>query len=148
MDMSYRFPLLPRWLRWLAVLGVAAVIFYLSIVTAPPEQPVVPAPPDLIPLDKWRHFLAYAAFGGSLAYATADWSWRRRTLAAAVIGTAVMYGIGIEFGQSFLPDRYVSLEDAYANALGGMLVLPWYVLRPSLTMTPVSEWVGGLLDAG
>lgn len=145
--MVYRFPLLPRWIRWVAVLAAATLIFSLSILTAPPEQAVVPAPPDLIPLDKWRHFLAYAGFGGSLAYATADWSWRRRTLAAAVIGTAVLYGIGIEIGQSFLPDRYFSLADAYANAVGGLLVLPWYLVRPSLTMTPVREWLAGQRSA-
>jgi VanZ family protein len=123
------------------VLVVAVAIFYLSIITAPPEQAIVPGRPDLVPLDKWRHFLAYAAFGGSLAYATADWAWERWALAAVVIGAAVLYGIGIEFGQSQIPQRYFSLGDAYANALGGLLVLPWFLVRPYLTLTPVRAWL-------
>ena len=141
--MSVRIPLLPRWLRWSAVAAVAALIFYLSILTVPPADPVVPKP-NLLPLDKWRHFLAYAAFGGALAYATADWAWPRRAILAAVVGTTVLYGIGIEAGQAFLPNRYFSIGDAWANAFGGLLVLPWYVLRPHLIMTPVREWLRGL----
>jgi VanZ family protein len=144
--MKVRVPLLPRWVRWSTVLVVAAAIVYLSILTAPPEDPVVPQP-DLIPLDKWRHFLAYAAFGGSLAYATADWQWRRWTLVAVVLGTAVLFGVGIEVWQSFIPQRYFSLGDAYANALGGLLVLPWFLIRPHLTLTPVGSWIRSVVGA-
>lgn len=139
--MAIRVPLLPRWLRWSFVAAVAALIFYLSILTVPPETPVVPGRPAIVPLDKWRHFLAYAAFGGALAYATTEWSWRRRRLAALVVGTTVLYGIGIEAGQAFLPERYFALGDAWANAVGGLLVLPWFLVRPYLTVTPVGEWL-------
>jgi VanZ family protein len=139
--MAVRFPLLPRWFRWTGVLGVAAVIFYLSILTVPPEQAVIPKPVDPLPLDKWRHFLAYAAFGSSLAYATADWDARRWGLALGVVGTTILYGVGIEIGQSFLPKRYFSMGDAYANAVGGLLVVPWYLLRPHLEFRPVWTWL-------
>lgn len=139
--MSIRLPLLPRWLRWFAVVAVAGLIFYLSIVTVPPAEPIVPDPPDLIPLDKWRHFLAYAAFGLSLAYATADWNVDARWLGVAVVGVAVLYGLGIELGQTLRPERYFSVDDAYANAFGGLLVTPWYVLRPYVTFTGVRSWV-------
>jgi len=135
--MGVRVPLVPRWLRWSAVVAVAAVVFYLSVVTAPPEAPVAPAPPDLIPLDKWRHFFAYAALAGSLAYATATREWRARTLAAFVIGLTVAYGVGIEFAQSGIPDRYFSVDDAYANALGALLVAPWFALRHRLSFVRV-----------
>ncbi len=64
-------PLASAWLRWTGVGVVAAVIFYASILIAPPET-VLDARPGLVPLDKWRHFLAYAAFGYALAYATTD----------------------------------------------------------------------------
>jgi len=97
--------------------GVAGFIFYNSILTEPPTY-VDPAKPDLIPLDKWRHFVAYAGFGGTLAYATADWSLERRYAAVLVIGTTIAYGVRVEFGQSFVPERDFSLVDAYANALG------------------------------
>lgn len=138
--MSVRVPLLPWWLRWSAVIVVAGAVFYLSILTAPPEEAVIPQP-DLVPLDKWRHFLAYAAVGGSLAYATADWQWPRWALVVFVVGVAMLYGIGIEFWQSFIPQRYFSVGDAYANALGGLLVLPWFLVRPYVTLTPVGTWI-------
>ena len=142
--MPIRVPLLPRWLRWSAVLFVALAIFYLSIVTVPPPDPVVPkpGPDDLLPLDKWRHFLAYATLAGALAYATADWSWPRWHLVVAVVGATALYGIGIEAGQAFLPDRYFSLGDAWANVFGALLVLPWYAVRPHLAMTPLGDWLG------
>lgn len=127
--MRIRVPLLPWWLRWLAVAGLATFIFYVSIVTVPPET-VIDQRPDLIPLDKWRHFLAYATLGYALAYATTDWTWDPRTLAVSVVAVTILYGIGIEFGQSFMPGRYFSMGDAYANALGGILVVPWYLLAP------------------
>ena len=133
------FPLLPTWLRWAGVAAVAAIIFYTSILTAPPGTPVDTLKPDLLPLDKWRHFLAYAAFGGSLAYATTDWQVDRRALVAGVLGLTIAYGVGLEFWQSALPGRYYSIGDAYANALGAVLVLPWYALRRRLRLIPVRD---------
>lgn len=65
-----RAPLLPRWLRWLAVTGLGGFIFYVSVLTVPLETAVDAAKSDLDPLDRWRHFLVYAAFGGALVYAT------------------------------------------------------------------------------
>lgn len=129
-----RVPLLPDWVRWGAVLAVAGSIFYVSIVTAPPETAVV-VKPDLVPLDKWRHFLAYAALGSALIYATADWEMNSRRVALLVVGTTVLYGIGIEVWQSAIPGRYFSLGDAYANALGGVLALAWYPLGRDVEFT-------------
>jgi VanZ family protein len=141
--MRVRVPLLPRWFRWAAVVGLAAFIFHTSILSTPPEI-VDPVKPDLLPLDKWRHFVAYAAFGGALAYATTDWDVDGRTLAVGVILVTVVYGIGIEFGQSMIPKRYFSLGDAYANALGGVLVVPYYLVRPYLAFAPLQSWVRSL----
>jgi VanZ family protein len=118
------------------VVAVAAFIFYTSILTTPPAEPVIPKF-DPVPLDKWRHFLAYAAFGGSLAYATTDRDREPWQLAAFVLGVTVVYGIGIEYWQSFIPNRYFSVGDAYANALGALLVTPWYFLRSRLTLWPI-----------
>jgi len=137
--MNVRVPLLPAWVRWVAVACVAGFIFYTSILTAPPTY-VDPAKPELVPLDKWRHFLAYAAFGWTLAYATADWGFDRRAGIAFVLGVTIAYGVGIEAGQALVPDRYLSLDDAYANALGAILVAPWYLLRPHVAFEPVREW--------
>ncbi|MFC7132478.1 MULTISPECIES: VanZ family protein [Salinibaculum] len=139
--MKLRVPLLPRSVRWAAVLAVAAFIFYASILGSPPETALDDLTFSLIPLDKWRHFLAYAAFGGALAYATTNWNVERRVLAGGVFATVVLYGIGIEVGQSQIPERYFSLGDAYANALGGVLVLPYYLLQPYLSFTPLRSWL-------
>lgn len=124
-------PVVPRALRWGAVVAVAGGIFYLSVVSVPPGEPVVPppGPPDLLPLDKWRHFLAYAALGGSLGYATVDWEWPSPRLAVLVIGVVAAYGLGVEGIQSTLAHRYFSMGDAYANVFGAVLVVPWFALR-------------------
>ena len=140
-----RLPLVPAWLRWIGVVAVAAVIFYLSVVTVPPADPVV-EPPDLVPLDKWRHFLAYAAFAGSLAYATTDWSWPTRRLAVLVLGATAVYGVGIEAWQAFVPARYFSLGDAYANALGAVLASPWYLIRSRVSFVDMRTWAPSLAD--
>lgn len=140
-----RVPLLPAWLRWAGVAVLAVVIFYASVLTVPPADPVVD-PPDLVPLDKWRHFVAYAAFGGGLAYATADWDWPTRRLAMFVLGVTIVYGVGIEIWQWFVPVRYFSVADAYANALGAVLVTPWFLLRSRLSLVPVRAWVAGSSD--
>lgn len=69
--MKVSVPLAPAWLRWAGVGVVAAGIFYASILTTPPET-VLDTRPSLVPLDKWHHFLAYAAFGYALAYDMTD----------------------------------------------------------------------------
>lgn len=141
--MRVRLPLLPAWLRWTAVVGVAAFIFYVSIVTVPPETVVDTARPvpELIPLDKWRHFVAYAVLGSTLAYASVHWEFRTVHLALFVVGMTVVYGVGIELGQSLIPQRYFSIGDAWANAIGGLLVAPWYLVRPYFDFVPIRRLI-------
>lgn len=124
------------------MVAIGGFIFYASVLTVPPEtvvDAVKPGPPELIQLDKWRHFVAYGAFGGALAYATSDWEVRKRYVAVLVVGVTVLYGVGIEFWQSFLPERYFSVDDAYANALGGVLVTPWYLVRSRVEFVAVGD---------
>jgi len=132
-------PVLPPWLRWAGVVVIAGFLFYTSILAKPPGtvDPVKPGPPDLIPLDKWRHFVAYLTLAGGLSYATVDWERPTWQLAAFVIGITVVYGVGIEFGQSLIPNRYFGLGDAYANAIGGLLALPWFTIRHWINPRPV-----------
>jgi len=144
--MPIRLPLLPRALRWATVAALAGFVFYTSIVTAPPETVIDAWKPTLLPLDNWRHFLAYAAIGYALAYAATDWNLPARRLAATVVGFVVVYGIGIEMWQSVIPRRYFSLGDAYANALGGLLVVPFYLVRRYLMFVPIGELVASLRE--
>jgi VanZ family protein len=139
--MQVRAPLLPAWLRWTAVIGLAGFIFYASLLAAPPETVIDTAKPELLPLDKWRHFLAYAALGYALAYALTDRDRDRLARAGIVLGVVVLYGVGIEVGQSVLPARYFSLGDAYANALGGVLVAPWYLVESRLEFVSLSAFL-------
>lgn len=131
-----RLPLLPSWTRWAAVVVLAAGIFYLSIVTVPPAQ--VAPKPDFVPLDKWRHFLAYGAFGYALAYALTDAPLARRRKVLAVFAVTALYGAGIEVGQSLLPRRYFGVGDFIANGIGAALGLTWYALEPHVRFVPLS----------
>lgn len=132
-----RVPLLPAWMRWTVVAVVVAAIFYLSVLTVPPEEPVVPGKPEVVALDKWQHFLAYGALSSALGYALADRPWPTATVIAVGIGATVVYGVGIEGVQSLLAYRYFSLGDALANAIGGVLATPLYVLLHRAPFRPV-----------
>jgi VanZ family protein len=137
--MRVRFPLLPDAVRWSMVLAIAVFIFYVSIVTAPTETPVDPMKPAVFELDKWRHFVAYGALGGSLSYALDDRETSTARLVLVVATVSVVYGVGIELWQSLIPDRYFSVGDALANALGAVLSLSWYLVRPFLEPVPVGD---------
>lgn len=143
-------PLVPWPLRWLAVFVVAGFIFHTSIITVPPEvaaqtftggNDVFALLAELVGFaqDKWRHFVAYGAVGYTLAYATADWEFDRWHRALGVVAVAALYGAGIEVGQSFLPYRHFSYGDMLANALGALLVLPWYLSRPYVDLRTPEE---------
>lgn len=138
--MQVTVPLAPAWLRWAGVAVVVAVIFYASVLSAPPAT-MLDTRPALVPLDKWRHVLAYAVFGYALAYATTDWRVKRRVAALAVLATTVGYGVGLELVQSQV-GRTLSVADVYANALGGLFVGPYYLVRPRLRFEPVRSLRG------
>jgi VanZ family protein len=117
-------PLLARRLRWLAVLVVAAVILFGSVVEVP--RAVSSSTPWW---DELAHVVAYAAFATILAYATAHWRaspFRRATLVVAV---AVAYGILLELVQAPLPYRRFSLSDVLVNVVGAVLVTVWFVVE-------------------
>jgi len=147
--MRVRVPLLPAAVRWTAVAAVAAVLFYLSVVTVPPESSPVVELMDATRLlefarDKWRHFVGYVGLAGTLAYALADPPWSTGRTALVVVGVVAAYGIGIELLQAPLPARYVSVGDALANALGAVLVTPWFFLVRYLEFVPAVAWIRGL----
>ncbi|MXR41838.1 hypothetical protein GRX01_10885 [Halobaculum sp. WSA2] len=86
-----RFPLLPRWVRYLGVAGVLGCIVYFSLVTAPPSAPTQAQTPFW---DKHLHFAAYGGLALALAYATVRYPDRPVVRAALVVGGAL--GVGIE----------------------------------------------------
>ena len=139
--MNLPFPLLPKPIRWTGVGVIMAVIFYGTLVTVP-ETVVDDAQPEFAPLHYWRHFVAYAALAGSLAYATDQWRLPRWKHAALVIALAAMYGVAMEFGQAFVPHRTDFLiTDVLMNTAGASCVLGWYAIRPSLDLKPITVLV-------
>ncbi|MCU4926490.1 VanZ family protein [Halobacteria archaeon AArc-dxtr1] len=132
-------PLLPTPVRWLGVAAVAGFILYASLITSPPETAVDTAQPAFAPLSYWRHFVAYAALSGALAYAIDDWERRRWQQALLVIAVATLYGAGIEVAQYADPERHFDVLDILVNALGASTVLGWYAVRPSLEARSLGE---------
>jgi VanZ family protein len=122
------FPLIPRWLRYLATIGVAGFLLYYSVLS---PAPIRPSSPD--PLwDKKLHILGYLGLGLALAYATAhlrDVIWKRT---AVVLVLAVSYGLLIEGLQGIQPGRYASLGDALANVVGALLASIWFLIERRL----------------
>lgn len=73
--------------------------------------------------DKVGHFIAYGALMFNLGLLTID---QKRKFLLAILA-ALCYGALMEWGQSFVPNRSVSLYDMFANAggvaLGSLLSL-------------------------
>jgi Predicted integral membrane protein len=121
-------------------------IFYISIITVPPETVVDVGKDAIIQLNKLRHFVAYAVLGIALAYATTDWDINTLYLAVLVVGVTVIYGVGIEFSQSFRPNRSFSLGDAYLNAFGGVLATSYYLITTYIEFVPAVSFLGSFID--
>ena len=128
------FPLLRRQLRWALVAIVGGAVGGLPLLAGPHRSRSSSRSSTFPPPDKWRH-VRYAAVAGSLAYATAEWDWPGWRLAALVVGTTVAFGLAIEGVQGLLP--YRTPGDAVAEVVGGLLVLPWFLLRPYARLVPI-----------
>jgi len=131
-------PLLPRWARYVA----AGLVF--TAVTVASVTGNVPQPPPGGFGDFWDKYLHFAAYGGlalALAYATVHWRDQPYRRAAIVFTVAVGYGLLMEFVQGPLPNRYSSLADAVANALGASLVVLWFAVERRVRYRRL--WVSG-----
>lgn len=131
-------PLLPRWARY-----VAAGLVFTAVTAGSVTGNVPQAPPGGFGdfWDKYLHFAAYAGLALALAYATVHWRDQPYRRAAIVFCVAVGYGLLMEFVQGPIPNRYFSLADALANALGASLVVIWFVVERRLRYVPVEGLV-------
>ncbi len=121
------------WLReiltpWLLLTGLCLLIFWQS------SGPLPPRTPDLPGLDKLAHFAIYAllAFLAARAFATLPAADRAQVLPWAGAVFAVLYGLGDEIHQSFVPGRNADLWDLVADASGaivGALFYRWRIAR-------------------
>lgn len=95
---------------WGPAVAWAAVLFYSSSI---PD----PGGPDWLPLsDKLAHGLAYAVLGATLA-----WGWRssgRRVDHPWLLAVGLLYGLGDEWHQMYVPGRFPDPADWLADAAG------------------------------
>jgi len=112
------------WLRFLPLVGVMGVIFYLSHL--PGKNLHLP---DIVNIDKALHCLVYATLGVAYLIALAPQYHRHpRLVVASTPLFCLLYGISDEFHQSFIPGRTVSGGDLVADFSGGLLaVLVFFV---------------------
>ena len=86
--------------------------------------------------DLLGHLLLFAVMAGSVvAFART----RRQIIALSLLSIA--YGISLEFGQAYVPNRTFDAADAIANALGGALgcLIAIVVLERLIAKTPKAE---------
>ncbi|HUJ78734.1 MAG TPA: VanZ family protein [Nitrospiria bacterium] len=100
---------------WIAWLGYAGVIFYLSSRQFGPI--LAGLPPNT---DKLIHMVEYAGFGAITYHAvsTAGWAPHRRWRLILVIMIGIAYGASDEFHQMFVPTRDSDVRDVMADAVG------------------------------
>jgi VanZ family protein len=83
---------------------------------------------DIISFDKLAHFFVFAILcfllilGFSKQY---TFPFLRFRAVALAIGISILYGIIIEIGQTFIPDRGLEISDMLANSLG--VFAGWFV---------------------
>ena len=102
------------------------IIFYLS------HQPGdVIKLPQIFGLDKAAHLIIYSILAAAFLFGIKPFTHpsNRAALAVMTIFFCILFGIGDEFHQSFIPGRFVSAWDLVADALGGLLVAVFWLRR-------------------
>jgi VanZ family protein len=102
---------------WFLAGAWAVTIFVLSSVPGPAMPKV-----EVLRYDKVLHALVYSVLGGLCFLAVRQtWTLTRGKVIAAATLCAVLYGLGDEFHQLFVPGRSADLYDALADGIGGLL---------------------------
>jgi len=85
---------------------------------------LTPSPEETVPMfnDKLMHCSGYFVAGISISFAFPRWSFLQR---AALL---IIYSIGIEIGQHFMPPRTFDVFDICANSTGVFLGLMFIAL--------------------
>jgi VanZ family protein len=116
-----------RWVYWLPVLGLMALIFVLS------SQSGLRVSADAAVDKPFRitgHLLAFASLAGLLLVALSRGRRPRLRDIVAAFGITMLYALSDEWHQSFVPDRAGRLDDVVTDAIGATigLVVAWIVL--------------------
>lgn len=110
---------LPAPLRMVPMILVMGTIFYLS--HQPGESLYLPALPGI---DKLAHLLVYGGLAAATLFAFSQ-RWKTGRARLTVLLTTIfclLYGIGDEFHQTFIPGRFPSYLDIAADCGGAGLV--------------------------
>ena len=106
--------------------SLLAVFIYLGL---------TPSPENSVPMfnDKLMHFSGYFIAAGSISFAFPLWKlWQRASF-------LILFSIGIEISQHFMPPRTFDFFDIAANSSGVILGLLWVAL-----LTERAKWFNQL----
>jgi len=88
--------------------------------------------PPVLWFDKIAHIAVYAVLAATVLYAFHPRLRDEKTVWVVLLtmGGCILYGIGDEFHQSFIPGRFVSIFDVVADTLGGAAVCAaWFLWK-------------------
>ena len=105
---------------------IMGIIFYLSHM--PGDAIKLPMFPGI---DKLAHVFAYGCLAGTFLYGLQPYthSSNRSVIAIVVVLFCIIWGIGDEFHQSFIPGRSVSYWDVVADGVGALLVIGYWFMK-------------------
>jgi VanZ family protein len=120
---------LNRIIHLVPMIAIMGAIFFLS--HQPGDSLYMPS---ILWFDKLAHMAIYALLAATVLYAFYA-SYPRfkndegKVLASLLTMTiCILYGIGDEFHQSFIPDRFVSVGDVVADAVGAVAAcVVWFL---------------------
>ena len=106
------------------MLSIMGMIFYLS--HQPGDAVVLPSIPGI---DKLTHAVAYGSLAGAFLYGLHPLirPTNRSLFAVLVVLFCIIYGMGDEYHQSYIPGRFASFGDLAADAAGALAVV-WHRL--------------------
>ncbi len=123
-----KLPLLPKWLRYLLVIGAGCLIVIFSVYRLPNWVTEL-GPLGLFPIRQYLHLIAYAGFALILGYALVDIPRPDWQVLLIVFVLTFLLGLGMEAVQATLPHRHASLQDVIMNAAGAALAIGiWRVI--------------------
>jgi len=110
------------------VLKIAAIAWIITIlilsVISPPSLPSN----EWLGVDKIAHFASYFLLTLLILGGWEDATISNKKKYVLVIAFVSMYGMGIEFIQGFLPNRYFEVPDIIANIMGSFVGVMFYPL--------------------
>lgn len=99
---------------WILTLLYASLIFFLS------SRPVPPEAPQVFLMDKFLHAIEYGVLGFLIALSLHKSPERQRTILLAT-ALSILYGIGEELHQYFVPFRTADPFDVLADGIGALI---------------------------